>query len=129
LEIFIKYKIEVENQKDTRIKRLRVRRGGEYESDPFNEFCELNGIIYEVTPPYSPEYNGVAERKNRTLMRCLLVQGYPPRCRGKPSLWLVTYRIRYLIRKLVKHLMNFGKGVSLTWNSSKCGGVWLGYVT
>jgi hypothetical protein len=28
-------------------------------------------------------------------------------------------------KKLIKLLMNFGKSVSLTWNTLKCGGVWL----
>jgi transposase InsO family protein len=65
--MFIKYKFEVENQKNKRVKRLRTDRGGEYESNSFKEFCEQNGIIHEVTLPYSPESNGVAERKNRTL--------------------------------------------------------------
>ena len=40
LEMFIKYKSEVENQKNKRIKRLITDRGGEYESNPLNEFCE-----------------------------------------------------------------------------------------
>ena len=52
------------NQK---IKRIRSDRGGEYFSNEFNLFCEEHGIIHERTPPYSPESNGVAERKNRTL--------------------------------------------------------------
>ena len=76
LEMFIKYKSEVENQKNKRIKRLRTDRGGEYESNPFKEFCEQNGIIHEVTPPYSLESNGIAEKKNRTLkemMNAMLV--------------------------------------------------------
>ena len=76
LEMFIKYKSEVENQKNKMIKRLRTDRGGEYESNPFKEFCEENGIIHEVTPPYSPESNGTAEKKNRTLkemMNAMLV--------------------------------------------------------
>jgi transposase InsO family protein len=63
LEMFIKYKIEVENQKNIMIKRLRIDKGGEYESNPFKEFCEQNGIIHEVTPPYSPESNGVAKER------------------------------------------------------------------
>ena len=64
LEMFIKYKSEVEMQKNKRIKRLRIDRGGEYESNPFKDFCEQNGIIHEVTPPNSPEFNGIVERKN-----------------------------------------------------------------
>ena len=66
--IFFKiYKAEVENQLVRKIKRVRSDRGGEYFSNEFNLFCEEHGIIHERTPPYSPESNGVAERKNRTL--------------------------------------------------------------
>ena len=48
-------------------KRLRTDRGGEYDSSMLNAYCENHGIIHEVTLPYSPKSNGVAERKNRTL--------------------------------------------------------------
>ena len=61
------YKTEVENQLERKIKRLRSDRGGEYFSKNFDEFCEEHGIINERKPPYSPESNGVAKRKNRTL--------------------------------------------------------------
>ena len=66
-DAFIKYKNEVENQLSKKIKRLITDRGGEYESNPFNYFCEDHEIIQETTPPYSIESNGVAKRKNRTL--------------------------------------------------------------
>ena len=67
LDYFKIYKAEVENQLERKIKRLRSDRGGEYFPKIFDEFCEEHGIIHERTPPYSPQSNGVAERKNRTL--------------------------------------------------------------
>jgi len=68
LECFKTYKAKVENQLEKKIKRVRSDRGGEYFSIEFDLFCLENGIIHERTPPYSPQSNGVAERKNRTLM-------------------------------------------------------------
>ena len=38
----------------------------------FDKFCEENGIIHETTPPYSPQYNGVAEYKNITLKNMVI---------------------------------------------------------
>nr|AAT81746.1 integrase core domain containing protein [Oryza sativa Japonica Group]ABF96757.1 retrotransposon protein, putative, Ty1-copia subclass [Oryza sativa Japonica Group] len=67
LHYFKTYKAEVENQLERKIKRLRSDRGGEYFSNEFASFCEEFGIIHERTPLYSPQSNGVAERKNRTL--------------------------------------------------------------
>ena len=74
----------MENKLSKKIKRLRtdrVRGGGEYESNPFNSFCEDHVIIHETTPPYSLESNEVAERKNRTLkeiMNAMLVSSGAP---------------------------------------------------
>ena len=64
---FKTYKAEVENQLERKIKRLRSDRGGEYFSNVFDEFCVEHGIVHERTPPFSPQSNGIAERKNRTL--------------------------------------------------------------
>ena len=77
--MILSYKAEIENQLDRKIKRIRSDRGGEY--IPLNDYCENEGIIHEVTPPYSPKLNGVAERKNRTLnemMNSLLVSASTP---------------------------------------------------
>lgn len=40
----------------------------EYVSYAFNTFCGSEGIIHEVTPPYTPQHKGAAERRNRTIM-------------------------------------------------------------
>ena len=64
-KIFLK---EVENQFNRKIKRIRSDRGHEYESSALNSFVQSLGIIHETTAPYSPTSNGVAERKNRTLI-------------------------------------------------------------
>ena len=67
LHYFKTYKAEVENQLQRKIKRLRSDCGGEYFSSEFSYFCAEHEIIHERTPPYSPQSNGIAERKNRTL--------------------------------------------------------------
>ena len=66
LETFILYKTEVENQLSVKIKLIRSDRGGEYVT-PVGDYCAQHGIKHEVTSPYLPRSNGVAERKNRTL--------------------------------------------------------------
>ena len=117
-EVFLKYKAEVENQLGKKIKRLRTDRGGEYESNPFNSFCEEHGIIHETTPPYSPESNGVAERKNRTLkdmMNSMLVSsGAALNLWGKLFFQLAIFKIEYPIRKLLRHHMSYGRVMYLT---------------
>jgi hypothetical protein len=61
------YKAEVETQLEKKIKQLRSDQGGEYFSNDFDLIWAEHGIIHERTPPYSPESNGVAKRKNRML--------------------------------------------------------------
>ncbi|GJX40899.1 retrovirus-related pol polyprotein from transposon TNT 1-94, partial [Tanacetum coccineum] len=66
IDKFILYKTEVENQLGKKIKVVRSDRVGEYVA-PFAELCAKHGIRHEFTAPYSPQQNGIAERKNRTL--------------------------------------------------------------
>ncbi|KAL4340454.1 hypothetical protein GQ457_08G012720 [Hibiscus cannabinus] len=77
LEAFKVFKAEVEKQCGKQIKIVRTDRGGEYYGrytedgqvpGPFAKFLQDNGIVGQYTMPGSPDQNGVAERRNRTLM-------------------------------------------------------------
>jgi transposase InsO family protein len=68
LEKFKEFKNEVENQLDKRIKILRSDRGGEYLSNDCEAYLKGCGIVPQRTPPGTPQWNGVSERRNRTLL-------------------------------------------------------------
>ncbi|KAL4282230.1 hypothetical protein GQ457_03G037800 [Hibiscus cannabinus] len=73
--VFWKFKKMVENQSDYKIQALRSDNGREYTSTKFDLFCEEAGIEHQLTVPYTPEQNGVSERRNRSIMemdRCML---------------------------------------------------------
>ncbi|CAH1440299.1 unnamed protein product [Lactuca virosa] len=67
-EKFKEFKQEVENQLGRKIKMLRSDRGGEYLSLEFHEYLKECGIVSQLTPPRTPQLNGVAARRNRTLL-------------------------------------------------------------
>ncbi|KAM2808794.1 hypothetical protein PS2_043635 [Malus domestica] len=77
LECFKIFKNEVEKQLNLVIKIVRSDRGGEYfgryteagqQKGPFAYYLEQQGIVAQYTTPGTPQQNGVAERRNRTLM-------------------------------------------------------------
>ena len=65
---FKTFKAFVEKQTGLFIKCLRTDRGGEYNSNEFKEFCREHGIKRQLTTAFTLQQNGVAERKNRTIM-------------------------------------------------------------
>jgi transposase InsO family protein len=68
LDRFQELRALVENQSGKRIKVLWSNNGGEYTSGGFVDFCSEAVIKREFTGPYNPQQNGVAERKNRTII-------------------------------------------------------------
>lgn len=47
---------------------MKSDRGKEYTSNEFDKFCEKEGIERQLTVGYTPQQNGVSERKNQTMM-------------------------------------------------------------
>ena len=91
--MFKLYKTEVENQLGKTIKTVRSDGGGEYDA-PLNEFCAQHGIIHQTTAPYSPQQNGIAERKNRTLkelMNAMLLSSVLPQNLWREAILSANY--------------------------------------
>lgn len=67
-EAFKKFLALVEEGPEKRITTFRTDRGGEFTSKEFTQYCEEVGIVRQFTAPYSPQQNGVVERRNRTMI-------------------------------------------------------------
>ena len=75
LENFKEWKALREKESGKQVKRFRTDGGSEYTSKKFAEYLKSEGILKEMTTPYTPQSNGVVERANRTIMervQCML---------------------------------------------------------
>lgn len=68
LTMFKRFKTMAEKYSGRLIKILRTYRGREYNSHEFKQLCHESGILHEVTPPYTHQHNGMAERRNKSLI-------------------------------------------------------------
>ena len=57
----------IQNQKDLQVARIRSDNGTEFSNNDLIEFCNQLGIKHEFSAPYTPQQNGIIERKNRTI--------------------------------------------------------------
>ena len=65
---FKEFRAEVENQLGKRIKTIRSDCGGEYLIGDFKDYLIENGIVSQLTAPRTPQQNGIAKRRNKTLL-------------------------------------------------------------
>ncbi|GJV96610.1 putative ribonuclease H-like domain-containing protein [Tanacetum coccineum] len=68
LEILKNFITGIENQTDHKVKTIRCDNGTEFKNRFINEFYEMKGIRREFSVARTPQQNGVAKRKNRTLI-------------------------------------------------------------
>lgn len=91
LESFKQFKRKVETETGKVVKALRTDRGGEYLSDDFKRFCLKHGIKRQLTTSFSPQQNGVAERKNRTVINMVVsminAKNMPKKFWGEATMW------------------------------------------
>ncbi|GJV42186.1 putative ribonuclease H-like domain-containing protein [Tanacetum coccineum] len=72
---------QIENQLNQKVKTIRFDNGTEFKNRDFIEFYGSKGIKREYSNARTPQQNGVAERKNRTLIeaaRTMLVDSFLP---------------------------------------------------
>ncbi|GLT45830.1 hypothetical protein SLA2020_196340 [Shorea laevis] len=103
--VFKKFKALVENQSGCKIKILRSDNGKEYTSKEFDSFCEDAGIAHQLTVPYTPQQNGVSERKNRTIMemaRCMLHEKKLPKNFWAEAVYTAVYLLNGLPTKAMQ---------------------------
>jgi transposase InsO family protein len=67
-EKFKKFQNEVENHRNKKIKFLWSDHRGGYLSYQFGEHLSECGIVPQLTPPKTPQRNGVSKRCNQTLL-------------------------------------------------------------
>ncbi|CAI7832226.1 unnamed protein product, partial [Closterium sp. NIES-53] len=60
-----------ERQCKTTVQALRTDRGGEFLGHDFTLFLDGKGIIHDLTCPYTPEQNGMAEREMRSIVEAV----------------------------------------------------------
>lgn len=65
---FCEFKALEKKESGKKIRTLRSDNGGEYVSQQFTDFCAIEGIKWELTTPHNPQHNGVAERKNISIV-------------------------------------------------------------
>jgi transposase InsO family protein len=67
-EILKRFLRWAQNEFGLRIKKIRSDNGTEFKNSQIERFLEEEGIKHEFSSPYTPQQNGVVERKNRTLL-------------------------------------------------------------
>lgn len=136
---FQEYKAQVERQTGYKIKFLQSDNGKEFVNQQFDDLLRKEGIKRRLTVTYTPQQNGVAERKNRTLTemaRCMLIAANLPesfwaeamqtanyirnRCASRSLEQRTPFELWVGRRPRVRHLRIFGeKGFILDKSPSK----------
>lgn len=117
LDKFKEFKALAEKQSGQYLKVLRSDRGGEYTSNLFKSFCRAHGINHQLTMAYTPQQNGVAERKNRTILdmaRSMVKAKHMPRTFWAEAVLCAVYLLNRCPTKSVRN-----KTPNEAWSGSK----------
>jgi hypothetical protein len=102
---------------DRKLRVLRTDNGGEFTAAEFASYCADEGVQRHYFAPYSPQQNGVIERRNQTIVgmaQALLKQ------RGMPAVFLgeVVVTVVYILNRSPTKALN-GKTSYESWHGRK----------
>jgi transposase InsO family protein len=67
-DVLKKFLKRTQNKFDFKVKKIRSDNDIEFKNTQEEDFLDEEGIKHEFLAPYTPQQNGVAERKNRTVI-------------------------------------------------------------
>jgi hypothetical protein len=67
-EVLNKFLKRAQDEFGAKVKRIRSDNDTEFKNTEVEDYLDEEGIKHEFSAPYTPQQNGVAERKNRTLI-------------------------------------------------------------
>jgi transposase InsO family protein len=67
-EVLKKFFKRTQNEFDAKYKRIRSDNGTKFKNTQVEDYLDEEDIKHEFSAPYTPQQNGVAKRKNRTLI-------------------------------------------------------------
>ncbi|KAL0641364.1 hypothetical protein Bca4012_102815 [Brassica carinata] len=105
IDAFKNFQAYVTNHYHAKIKILRSDNGGEYTSYALKSHLDHHGILHQTSCPYTPQQNGVAERKNRHLMevaRSLMFQANVPKRFWSDAVSTACYLINRMPTRVLK---------------------------
>ncbi len=98
---------QLETLYNLKIKRIRSNNGTEFKNSAMEGLCGEKGIHHEFSGPYTPQQNGVAERKNRILIeaaRTMLADSNLPVIFWNEAIHAVCYALNRVLT-----IKKFGK--------------------
>lgn len=104
-DLVISFMKMVSTQFNRTVKKFRTDNGGEFFSKQLNDFLKSKGTIHQSSCPYTPQQNGVVERKHRHLLhigRALILQPCLPKIFWGESILTATHIVNKLPSPVLK---------------------------
>ncbi|CAO2841169.1 unnamed protein product [Amaranthus hypochondriacus] len=105
-DVFVKFHTMIRTQFQKQIRILRSDNGKEYVNHKMDKFMSHHGLIHQTTCPNTPQQNGIAERKNRTLLniaRAIMIESSVPTSFWPEAIATANYVTNRLPTKSLSH--------------------------